>query len=101
MPAITPPAPYVRSSQTSLEAALSMAGKVSAQEALVLKALFVLVDGTDEQIYDRILQDWGWVHKESSIRRARIQLTHRGDVLSTDTTRRNKSGRFAEVWRLT
>lgn len=95
----TPPVPYVRSSQTSLAAALSMTGKVQAQEALVLKALYVMVVGTDEEIYERIVKDWG-PQKESSIRRARIQLTHRGDVLSTGTKTRNKSGRFAEVWKL-
>ncbi len=94
--------PYQRHSPTS-RAAADKAANAADQEAMVMSVLMLAGDAgmTDEEIYVGLIErgDIGPEIKDSSIRRARIMLTHAGRVRAHDTRRRaGRSGRLMSVW---
>ena len=94
-----PIAPFVQRSETSLEAALSIAPHLEPLEAQVL-GLLAAQEGagaTDEELLRSYVAEHG-LRLSGTIRARRIKLVHKGLVRDSGHTRPGVSGRQMTVW---
>ena len=89
---LTPPAPFVQGSITSLEAALSIASSLGRMEGQVLSYIAARGDygATDAEIIEAL--------GSQSYRPRRIRLVQLGLLRDGGETRKTPSGRKAVVW---
>lgn len=96
-----PAAPFVRSSMTSLEAALAIEPHLEPLEGRVMGILadFGGSGCTDEELL-AAYHSWHGYRLASTIRARRIKLVQKGLVEDSGTVRKGASGRNMTVWRV-
>lgn len=94
---LTPPptAPYVAGSETSKEAALSVAPHLGALQSRVLAWFQQHGCGTDEELIDSLKLS------PSTARPRRIELCAKGLIQDSGMKQGTRSGRKAVIWELT
>lgn len=89
--------PYIRSSETSRQAAKAIEPHLSKQEALVMMCLMSAYAFENNGLTDEQIQGWTGL-EASSARPRRVALCEKGKIKDSGERRNTRSGRPAVIW---